>query len=56
MVTFSFSGRFTLREINGVWYVYDRETQTTTLNAGNTFATAKQYLLKYKAEQKDKGV
>ena len=33
MVTFSFNGRFTLREIN-----------------------EKQYLLKYKSEQNDKGV
>ena len=56
MVTFSFLGRFTLREINGVWYIYDRETQTTTKEAGHTFKSAKDFLIKYKLEQNDKGV
>ena len=53
MVTFSFPGRYTLREINGVWYIYDRELQTTTIRAGGTFTKAKQFLLKYKVEQND---
>ena len=53
MVNFTFKGRFTLREINGVWYIYDREIQTTTIRAGDTFTKAKLFLLKYKVEQND---
>ena len=51
MINFTFKGRFTLREINGVWYIYDRELQTTTIKAGNCFSKAEQYLLKYKARR-----
>jgi hypothetical protein len=42
--SFSFKGRYTLREINGTWYIYDRDIQTVTINAGNTFKAAEQFL------------
>ncbi len=53
MVEFSFKGRYTLRGINGEWFIYDRETQTTTLKAGNTFKSAERYLNNYKKEKGD---
>ena len=43
---FTFKGDYTLREINGTWYIYNRKTMTTTRKAGNTFAKARDFLLK----------
>ena len=45
---FSFKGRYTLRGINGRWYVYDRELNTTIEDTGaNTFTKAEKYLYKH---------
>ena len=46
MVEFSFKGEYTLREINGTWYIYDRNLNTTKEQAGNTFKKARAYILK----------
>jgi len=56
MVNFHFGGRFTLREINGSWYIYDRELMTTTdrLLGVHTFTKAEKALLRYKALHDDK--
>lgn len=56
MVAFSFKGRYTLREINNSWYIYDRESKNGFLKdfAGHTFTKAKETLLKYKKERGDK--
>ena len=42
---FTFKGDYTLREINGKWYVYERRKMTTTRKAGDTFTKAKDFLL-----------
>lgn len=45
--SFHFKGRYTLRGINGRWYVYDRELGTTVKDTGeHTFTKAEKYLLK----------
>lgn len=43
---FSFKGDYTLRAINGTWYVYDRKLQCCKERAGDTFTKARLYLLK----------
>ena len=50
---FSFKGRYTLREINGDWYIYDRKLQTTTEKVGRTFTEAHTKLLKFKTLRGD---
>lgn len=45
---FTFNGRYTLREINGYWYIYDRNNWTTTKKIGGTFKEAHSNLLKFK--------
>ena len=43
---FTFKGNYTVREIDGIWYIYNRTTMTTTRKAGYTFAKARDFLLK----------
>jgi hypothetical protein len=47
---FSFKGRFTLRGINGIWYVYDRKSQSLAKDTPrwNTFTKAEKGLVGYK--------
>jgi hypothetical protein len=51
---FTFKGRYTLRGINDVWYVYDRKigSNVERLNAV-TFTKAEKELLAYKREHGD---
>lgn len=54
MISYSFKGRYTLREINNIWYIYDREKGTTTERLHSaTFKKAQEELYKYKKEKKD---
>ena len=52
MVNFHFNGRYTLREINGIYCLYDRDinglSNDTRFKQQITFQKAKQELLKYK--------
>ena len=51
---YTFKGRYTLREMNGTWFIYDREKITITgrLNSA-TFVGAEKELLQFKKEQGD---
>ena len=51
---FSFKGRYTLREINETWYIYDRELQTTIKDLHEaTFTKAKNKLIEFKIKNND---
>jgi hypothetical protein len=48
---FKFNGRYTLREICNVWYIYDREKETIIQRCNNvTFTKAERELIVYKAK------
>jgi hypothetical protein len=52
MVNFTFKGKYTLREINGVWYVYDRDLNAiiegNNTKPQNTFIKARNQLIGFK--------
>jgi hypothetical protein len=50
---FHFKGRYTLRGINGVWQVYDRELNSIVLGSPSehTFTKATLMLERYKAQE-----
>jgi hypothetical protein len=52
---FTFKGRFTLREINGTWSIYDRETNGLVPQSPteHTFTKATQMLIDYKKKMND---
>jgi len=53
---FHIKGRYTLRGINGSYYIYDRETQALVPNtpSESTFAKAKTMLENYKTKENTK--
>jgi hypothetical protein len=49
MVDFTFNGRYTLREINDVYYIYDREISSIIdCEPQRTFNKAKAQLIEFK--------